>query len=500
MAWLYCRSVRRAVNYLLNLSNPWTAGNIDGETESLFTYPSQSVDDLPPPDVDMLLRASLHLFRFPPYFESLYYYLHRYIELGSRFTESKDELIRTETERVSLLTQYLTRMSSKLGVDGLEIIIPYVLQRFTDLQISAAQAAWSLFYPLSQALGPAQTVRYFLPALTSLFDTEETSVKYLKIYHRSFIVQLIVRLGLETFLGSFATLLVEAVAGYKDFPSGDATSLSSIDDVVGDHNEPPVIRRVYESDVDLTPTDDTDVGLENGNRFGLYADDEETASLSSVPWTDDVPSDEVSQESSCMVDGPAVAGIMHTVQSEPARLAPTSDDTSSLDDFIGQPQSVVVVDLCNGEATVRSLAGAGDQSVPTRCREFSSFCRTRSSECNVSSFAADTLNWLSERLGPVLTAKYMSRNLLRMLTLCYCGEEQLVPVTDYNGKSQHFTGCVITGCYYCAKINMLYVSHLNDKLQAANVLCAVPLPSLLTGRLLSFEHILCILCQLCAGC
>jgi len=423
------------VSYLLNLSNPWTADDIDGETGALFMYPSQCLDGLPPPDVDMLLHAGLQLLSFPPYFESLYYYLHRYIELGSRFAESKDELNRTETERVSLLTQYLTRMSSKLGVDGLELVIPYVLQRFTDLQVSAAQAAWSLFYPLSQALGPARTVRYFLPALTSLFDTEETSVKYLKIYHRSFIVQLIVRLGLETFLGSFSTLLVEAVAGYKDFPSGDATSLDSIDDVVGvgDHNETPVIRQVYESDLDLTPTDETDVVLENGNTFGLYVDDEETGSVSSVPWTEGVPGDETSQESGCVVDGPSVAGVMHTVQSEPARLG--TDDASLLDDFIGQPQSVVVVDLCNGEATVRSLAGAGDQSVSTRSNEFPSLCRTRSAECNVSSFAADTLNWLSERLGPVLTAKYLSRNLLRMLTLCYCGEEQLVPVTDYNGKS-----------------------------------------------------------------
>jgi len=426
------------VSYLLNLSKPWTTDDIDRETGSLFVYPSQSLDDLPPPDVDMLLHAGLQLICFPPYFESLYYYLHRYIELGSHFTESKDELNRTETERMSLLTQYLTRMSSKLGIDGLELLIPYILQQFTDLQISAAQAAWSLFYPLSQALGPAQTVKHFLPALTSLFDTEETSVKYLKIYHRSFIVQLIVRLGLETFLSSFSTLLVEAVAGYKDFPSGDATSLDSIDEVVGvgDHSEPSAVRQVYESDTDLTPTDETDALLENGHRFGLYMDDEETASLSSIPWTEDVPSDDVSQESSCVVDGPGVAGIMHTVQSEPARLG--TDDANSLDDFIGQPQSVVVVDLCNGEATVRSLAGAGDQSVPNCRNELSSFCRTRRSECNVSSFAADTLNWLSERLGPVLTAKYLSRNLLRMLTLCYCGEEQLVPVTDYNGKSQLF--------------------------------------------------------------
>jgi len=422
------------VTYLLNLSNPWTPDDIDRETGALFIYPSQCLDDLPPPDVDMLLHSGLQLLHFPPYFESLYYYLHRYIELGSRSVESKDELNRIETQRVSLLTQYLTRMSSKLGLTGLELVIPYVVQRFTDLQTSAAQSAWSLFYPLAQALGPAQTARYFLPALTSLFDTEETSVKYLKIYHRSFIVQLIVRLGLETFLSSFSTLLVEAVAGYKDFPSGDATSLDSVDAVCQSsvdmtiHCDPTVIPRVYESDPELTPTDETDAVTENGNTFGLFPDDEETASLSSVPCVEDVPSDETSQESSYMANGANHVGILHAVQSEPARLG--SDDGTCFDDFFGQPQSVVVVDLCNGEAKVRSLVGAGDRSVPTH--GFSPLHRSRSSECNVSSFAADTLNWLSERLGPVLTAKYLSRNLLRMLTLCYLGDEQLAPATDHN--------------------------------------------------------------------
>lgn len=422
------------MTYLLNLSNPWTAGDVDKETGALFMYPSQCIDDLPPPDVDMLLHAGLQLLSFPPYFECLYYYLHRYNELECRSAESKDELTRTETERVSLLTQYLTRMSSKLGADGLQLIIPYVLRQFTNLHASAAQSAWSLFYPLAQALGPAQTARYFLSALTTLFDTEETSVKYLKIYHRSFIVQLIVRLGLETFLSSFSTLLVEAIAGYKDFPSGDATSLDSVEAAVDvdDHCKPHVIPEVYDSDLDLTPTDETDTALENGNTFGLYADDEETGSLSSVPCVDDVPADEVSQESSGVAESIDDVNVIHTVQSEPARLG--TDDGNSLDDFIGQPQSVVVVDLCNGEATVRSLAGAGDQSMSTQNNVFASLPRNRGSECNVSSFAADTLNWLSERLGPVLTAKYLSRNLLRMLTLCYFGEEQLVPITDSNSK------------------------------------------------------------------
>lgn len=101
------------------------------------------------------------------------------------------------------------------------IILPHIKELLLEPSTSVL-AAWYLFDPIARALGPQKAGETLLESLLKLYETEpnETTVPYhgkiAKLYHHSFLLRLIVWLGLKCFLENFVTLLIEAVGGYRN--------------------------------------------------------------------------------------------------------------------------------------------------------------------------------------------------------------------------------------------------------------------------------------------
>ena len=67
-------------------------------------------------------------------------------------------------------------------------------------------------------------------------------------------------------------------------------------------------------------------------------------------------------------------------------------------------------------------------------------------ENSVVQISKETLLWLPQRLGPVLTAKHITRNLLRMMSLCYLPPEGLEPTDQYFPDQQiRISPAMLTG-------------------------------------------------------
>ncbi|XP_078593902.1 WD repeat-containing protein 81-like [Branchiostoma floridae x Branchiostoma japonicum] len=203
------RPIQEAVETILQLDwkeNP-SSGRID-------VCSGDGITGLPTSTLGSLLNPHTSPFPFPPYFAKLHEYLSQHVQQERSATQ------------VHLVTKWLPDLLPELNQEGLELLLPYVVSLLESPK-SGAEATICIFDIFAQYLGPTMTSRKLLRPLTNLMDHGNVSLSYVKLFHRTFLLQLLVRFGLQTFLGQIVGLIVEATADLRD-PLAELTAIGRL--------------------------------------------------------------------------------------------------------------------------------------------------------------------------------------------------------------------------------------------------------------------------------
>ncbi|XP_022830697.1 WD repeat-containing protein 81 [Spodoptera litura] len=498
---------------------------------------------LPAPTPAQLLQPLLmqHLIPFPQSFNILYKLLntlHEYeltsTELNILYTYECDGVQCEKYQNVDKTKLYfnqkiaegkiqacathlevlLNQVNCYNQFDVLDIFLSHYIELLQNKDTSVL-AAWYLFDTVSKALGPAETRKKLLKHILNLYEDDDFAVdkpdqhkltdidgtlaggvsnkqKFVKLYHNIFLLQLMVRLGLQCFLDNFTQHLVEAVGGYKDVTEEAGSpghlchnkALSSKKPRYSDDN----VKNALSSNTDIFSPDtsygsehvttpgvektETHEGLkekdsDNRSENELFHFETDKDRLPSRSSRSKSPAESIDSYNSNTQDNihtpsPSIDHVspistkyftanaaaqkeLNPLQNRdqnheamtpsnkpmsPTIEIPTKPMFTSYLHFAEEDDSEVElrrkshepqINLELGKHMERSAKGSRSMND----EDFQGFKDPNTSK--ISDMSSESLIWLAHRLGPVLTCRYITRNLLKMLTLCYIGKDNLAP-------------------------------------------------------------------------
>ncbi|XP_043910298.1 WD repeat-containing protein 81 [Protopterus annectens] len=405
----------------------------------LFEY-EHIFEGLPPPSPEQMLSPYCSIIPFPPYFLSLY----RFIVTYQQKTTEGDAQGR---EVVAFLWQQLKSILYEITPEGQEILLPFILSLMSD-ESTAVYAAWYLFEPIAQALGPKNTNKYLLKPLVGLYEHPGYLPGRFYLYTDCFVAQLIMRLGLQAFLTNLLGHILQVIIGFESTTEEGKALVGSADDeesvggspVSGSfgsdikndvkHSSSTLELLDYSSGVSFSEqeymTDGED--FQNGIYVSGSVQQQDQESVSVGKLSDRSSASEVSLGEDRLTDGDSGKERSSLKSVDSSQDMKHSENSSHGGEETDEDDDTATVrtDLTlsvNTDASMDTVTANADGTVDEEEDELHEDCEDKEQKILLDS-ACKMVQWLAAKLGPTVTSRYIARNLLRLLTLCYIGPDK----------------------------------------------------------------------------
>ncbi|KAG8198047.1 hypothetical protein JTE90_001881 [Oedothorax gibbosus] len=437
------RSLRSVIQLLLQVSPDYHPLS---DTILPYRYPPISASGLPLPSPHQLLLPHIRTIPFPTYFHDLHNFLvklnkfsHKIKKLTNKNdVESQKQVEKNSEKKVCYAAEQLQKLLPSLNQEGIELIAPYLQEMFENPH-TALLSTWHLFGIVAQALGPQQTCRKLLLQLTKVFETDNPSPKHLKLYHRTYLLQIIVGLGLHNFLVHFTTILIEAIGGCKDYSPRNLESGYDSEQVSS--NEKHHMGQLTEGNECFIGKVFDHTKLNSSDELQHEIVIEEDTEIFDIEFKEDEVRDIFPGSTDQKLSLSENDSLEKVVEQHAGSLYMPCNRVSETDNDFKSDLWDIQCDSLYSQSAPNLSSFSEYENPDEKCNEehvtperkyvdmcmkpqdnmFDSSPSEDSSHqnYNVSDVSAESMIWLAHRLGPVLSARYLTRNLLRMLTLCY---------------------------------------------------------------------------------